>query len=176
METESSDTTLPKELWQAILGAVRDVEAFVPSERASRLQSAVAWVGGGASLLVWLWLAGLALHLAITPVVVTEAVPLMTAEFGRRDALFVVLGVVLVGPIILLASYWLLTFLHRVTTDLLQRRYLRALRPLAPHTVSLASLALLWIFRGELNYGLWVVFREISHAFALAAEYSPTVA
>lgn len=175
MDTDSSDTTLPKELWQAFRGAVSDIEEFVASERAFRLQTLIGWTDSGANLLAWFWFAALALHLAITPVVLTEAVPLATAEIGHRDAVFIVLGVVLIGPMFLLALYWVLSFLHRVFTDILSRRLPRAFRPLASNLVVLASLVIAWVLRGDLNRIVWAVSREIQHAFAVAAEFSPIV-
>ncbi|MCA1799529.1 MAG: hypothetical protein LC632_08750 [Xanthomonadaceae bacterium] len=159
---------------RAIAGAVADCEEMVASERANRLRKVVGFVAEACVWVAWAWLAMFALYLFSTPLGLDQPA-LAAAELGFRDSLFVVLGLAIVGPIVLLLAWWGLLFGYRVLVDWISRRLPRAFNQLASPLVIFAALTVQWSYRAELHGQFWHAVKEISQVLATASKYTPVV-
>jgi hypothetical protein len=174
MATENLAAQAWRELALGVRGAIDDIEEYVASERARRLQRAVDWTGTLGVWLAWLWLAALVFAVLFGPIL-DEPRPLATADYEPRESLFIVLGLALGGPIAIGAAAFALLFTYRLASGSLGKRLPRAFAPLSSPIVILIGLAVAWVWRVELSWEFWHYAREIRHVLALAAEYSPVL-
>lgn len=159
-------------IFDAARGAVTDVEGFVASDRALRLQVAVYCVRTAGFWFAVVWAVFFTV-LILVSTIEPGFYELRATAMSPREGLVVVLGVALIGPIAIALGLGLLVWGARLVNSFLARLVPRAFAPLVPPGTALAALGVLWVQRGTVKEAVWYALRELEVVFRLAGEWSP---